>query len=46
MEVNNMQHTTKWKITPLAILLGALFSSSIYAEENSQTNGESNTEST
>ncbi|HAS6152131.1 TPA: hypothetical protein I7146_11510 [Vibrio vulnificus] len=46
MEVNNMQHTTKWKITPLAILLGALFSSSIYAEENSQTNESADVEST
>ncbi|NVC62529.1 hypothetical protein FC652_05230 [Vibrio sp. 05-20-BW147] len=41
-----MQHTKKWRITPLAILLGALFSSSLYAEENSETQDSSQAEST
>ncbi|HAS6348495.1 hypothetical protein LZU85_05425 [Vibrio sp. IRLE0018] len=41
-----MQHTKKWRITPLAILLGALFSSSLYAEENSETQDSSQAEFT
>ncbi|EJL6393875.1 hypothetical protein NMR99_000868 [Vibrio navarrensis] len=29
-----MQHTTKWKVTPLAVILAALFSTSALADEN------------
>ena len=29
-----MQHTTKWTMTPLAMLLGTLFSMPLLAEEN------------
>ncbi|MDF2154043.1 hypothetical protein [Vibrio sp. CAU 1672] len=39
-----MQHTTKWMMTPLAILLGALFSMPSLADENNVA-GSSETES-